>query len=163
MRSGRFRPTLLLTILVLCSLPSNAQESSYILFGGGSFNISGSQDAAQLDIEWRSTPKAWKLQINAGGMVTSDNAAYVFGGLRRDLRAGENWGISLGFGVGLWETGDGLDLGGLVEFRSSIELFAEVTDRSRLGLMFYHLSHAGIYEENPGSNSLVLLYGRRLK
>ena len=76
-------------------------------------------------------------------------------------RAGEHWGISIGFGVGLWDSGDGLDLGGPVEFRSSIELFTELTERSRLGLTFYHLSNAGLYEDNPGSNSLVLLYGRR--
>ena len=96
-------------------------------------------------------------------MANGDGGAFAFAGLKRDYAIGRNWGVSLGFGAGLWHQGDGLDLGGPLEFRTSLEIFAEVSPRSRLALLFYHLSNADIYEENEGANSIVLLYGLRLK
>lgn len=160
-------------LLVLCLFVAAAvgpptaarsEDGGFVLFGVGWFNVGGYRDPIQFDLEWRSTPKVWKLQINAGAMANGDGGVFGFGGVRRDFHFGKTWGTSLGLGVGLWHPGnDGLDLGGAVEFRTSVEFFAEPTARSRLGLNFYHLSNADLYDQNPGSNSIVLVYGRRLK
>jgi hypothetical protein len=71
---------------------------------------------------------------------------------------GGNRALSPGFAVALFEEGDGKDLGGPVEFRSSLELSHRRSERSEIGITLYHLSKAGIYDENPGSNSLVVSY-----
>lgn len=64
-------------------------------------------------------------------------------------------------GVGHYRPGDdeeGRELGGPVEFRSGLELSRRLGERSWLGLSFDHLSNAVLYDRNPGSESLVLVW-----
>ena len=46
----------------------------------------------------------------------------------------------------------------MVEFRSNFEVYRRLGPRSRLTGIFYHLSNASIYDDNPGVNSLVVGY-----
>ncbi len=101
-------------------------------------------------------PLGWPLEWVGGLAGTDDGAYWAYAGTAYDWLRGR-WHVRPGFAVGLWERGDGKDLGGLVEFRSSIELAFEASERLRLGLLFYHLSNAGLYDRNPGSNSVVLV------
>lgn len=65
-------------------------------------------------------------------------------------------------GLGHYRAGDeGRDLGGPIQFRSGLELSRRAGPRSRLGLSFDHLSNAGIYDSNRGSESLVLTWSWR--
>lgn len=147
---------------------ATADDRAWIVASAGVFNIAAEdktpRDSRELELglEWRGRPGLVGLRPNVGAMVHAESGGYLFAGLRRDFELGSAWGLSLGFAAGLFEDGDGIDLGGAVEFRSSIEIFARLGERSRLGLDFYHLSNAGIYEPNPGANSLVLVYGRRI-
>ncbi|HSN88855.1 MAG TPA: acyloxyacyl hydrolase [Thermoanaerobaculia bacterium] len=49
----------------------------------------------------------------------------------------------------------------MVEFRSGVELAWRLNERSRIGLCLYHLSNGGLYDFNPGTESLILSYGVR--
>ena len=60
--------------------------------------------------------------------------------------------------AGLYEDGDGKDLGHIVEFRSSLELAYRFDNRARLGLSFYHLSNASLDDNNPGTEVFSLNY-----
>ena len=62
------------------------------------------------------------------------------------------------FAVGAYADGNGKDLGGVLEFRSAIALAWRFDDRSRLGVEFSHLSNAGIYDTNPGTENLTVNY-----
>lgn len=75
---------------------------------------------------------------------------------------GRRWRL-VGFsGLGHHRVGDdGRDLGGPLEFRSGFELSRRVGQRTRLGLSFDHLSNAGLYDSNRGSESLVLVWSWR--
>ena len=66
------------------------------------------------------------------------------------------------FAVSLYEQGDGRDLGGVVEFRSGLEVAYAFAKGPRVGVLFYHLSNGDFYDFNPGSNSFVvtLSFGR---
>ena len=85
------------------------------------------------------------------------------------LSAGDGVGTWLGAGVtwdwqfgrtpfygelhampGLYVEGDGFDLGGPVEFRSGIELGYEAANGWRYALSYDHRSNAGLYDDNPG-------------
>jgi hypothetical protein len=68
-----------------------------------------------------------------------------------------------GFAAGLFHRGGGQNLGGPVEFRSSIELAYRFGDGSRLGLNLSHLSNGGFYDRNPGTESLVLVWSAAFK
>lgn len=97
-----------------------------------------------------------------GAMATSRGTLYVYGGFRFEVPLGKRWVASPNWAAGVYyRDGDGKDLGGAIEFRSAIELSYILTESARLGLCLYHLSNAGIYDFNPGSESLVLTFSVR--
>ena len=51
---------------------------------------------------------------------------------------------------GLYAAGDDFDLGGPIEFRSGIEFGYESRGGWRYALSYDHRSNAGIYDDNPG-------------
>ena len=52
--------------------------------------------------------------------------------------------------AGLYDKGDGVDLGGPIEFRSGIEVGYQARSGVRMGLGVDHRSNAGLYSTNPG-------------
>ncbi len=164
MLSKRFTPILpLVFVLAALSPPAVAdQHPRSFAISAGVFNTNRPTDF-EAGIEYRGPTFRWGLQAAAGFMVTSETTGYVYGGLRRDFDFGTHrWGVALSLGAGLYHQGDGRELGGPFNFRTGIELYRRFDTPSRLGLVFYHLSNAGLYEYNPGSNSLVLSYGLAL-
>jgi hypothetical protein len=57
---------------------------------------------------------------------------------------------------GVYFQGEGVDLGGPIEFRSGIELGYEARNGLRIGLGYDHRSNAGIYESNMGLETVML-------
>ena len=94
-----------------------------------------------------------------GGMVTSRGSLYLYGGLGLELPLSQGFVFSPSFGVGAYHRADtGKDLGGALQFRSSLELIYLTRRHGAVGLGLYHLSNAGIDELNPGSESLLFTY-----
>ena len=102
------------------------------------------------------------LVPTAGVMAGAQGSLYVYGGFRFDFPLGERWTVSPGTAAGLYYQSDKFDLGGPLEFRTNIELAYQLPRGARLGLCFYHLSNGGLFELNPGSESLVLTYSAGL-
>lgn len=184
-RSRRFRDELLQTILpldrhldsffmtklrffvclfclVCFSQAAQAQSTEGWAFSLGAFDIIDSDKATELGIEYRfDTFQLGRLDLNPvlGASGTTEGNAWGYAGVRWDLPLNtERWITTIGFAVSIYEEGDGKDLGGPVEFRSSIDLAYRLSNGSRIGLSFYHLSNARIYDFNPGSESLVLTW-----
>jgi hypothetical protein len=150
--------------------PARATEPAYVTLSAGAFNLR-SATRAEVGGEVRLTRRRFEwlprfipqLSPVAGGMVNSQGAFYVYGGLRADLPLGAPWELSIQFAPGLYSHGSrGFKLGGPVEFRSGIEVSRQLGDRGRVGLLLFHLSNAHIYVHNPGSESLVFTYSHRL-
>ena len=99
------------------------------------------------------------LSFVAGAAGTSQEAVWAYAGASWSWQPAEAWRLRPGFAVSVFDEGDGKDLGGPIEFRSSLEVSYRVRPRLRVGLIVYHLSNAGIYDLNPGSNSVVLALG----
>ena len=57
---------------------------------------------------------------------------------------------------GLYASGGGADLGGPIEFRSGLELGYETSRGLRIGLGVDHRSNAGLYDFNPGLETVHL-------
>lgn len=102
-----------------------------------------------------------KLSPTVGGLATEEGTLYVYGGFRGDLQVGEKWALTPQLAAGLYYSNDGRNLGGAVEFRSGIELTRRIGERSRIGLLLYHLSNSRLYQYNPGTESLVLTFSTR--
>lgn len=113
----------------------------------------------QLPPVWQDRlPRRLSLRPMFGLAGTSDEAVWIYGGLRADVETGSRWLVSPSFAVSLFDEGEGKDLGGVVEFRSAIEGSYRLGAGARIGLTFHHLSNGGLYDHNPGSNSLLLVY-----
>jgi len=140
--------------------PSAAAEGDpdFLTLAAGYYDINDDRDAAEFRAEFRARNKFWIVKPFAGVMATSDAAFYGYAGLLVDFYFGRRIVLTPSLAAGLYDDGDGKDLGHIVEFRSSIELSWRFDDRSRLGLSFYHLSNASLDDNNPGTEVLSLSY-----
>jgi lipid A 3-O-deacylase len=98
-----------------------------------------------------------------GTMASSRGVLYGYGGFRLEFPLGERWVLSPGSAAGLYYRGHGKNLGGALEFRTHLELSYRLPGDARLGLCVYHLSNAGLFGFNPGTESLVLTYSASLQ
>jgi len=77
-----------------------------------------------------------------GGMITADNAIYIYSGVQAEYDIGA-LKFTPSFTPGLYNEGDGKDLGH--PFNSS--------QNTMLGMSYNHISNASLGDNNPGANS----------
>ena len=89
-----------------------------------------------------------------GLMFTADNAAYIYTGVQTHYSLGA-LNIIPSFTPGLYEQGDGKDLGHILEFKSEVQLSLDLPKDSQFGFSYNHLSNASLGDKNPGANSYM--------
>lgn len=168
-RRVRARPGAVLWIVALLALLAGAPASAIeLVLTAGEHNVGKSSDDPPVEAGfmlrltgteiWRS--KGGITLVPAfGAMGTEQDAYYGWGGVALFIPLGAHWGLVPELGAGYYEQGDGKNLGGSLEFRSGLEATYRANDSVRVGVGFYHLSNAGVYEVNPGVNSLLLTFG----
>lgn len=139
-------------------IPRGPEDPAHVSLNAGWYDFNDSWDAAEFRLEWRGAPWVWGIRPLAGIMATSDAAAYGYGGVALDMYFGRRIVVTPSFAAGLYHDGDGKDLGSVVEFRSGVEVGWRFDDHSRLSIMIYHLSNAGIGDTNPGTEVLSVGY-----
>ena len=87
-----------------------------------------------------------------GGFITENSAVYVYSGVEWNFDLG---GINFtpSFAPGLYEEGDGKDLGHILEFKTEVQLSYNISKDTSLGMSYNHISNASLGEKNPGANS----------
>ena len=101
----------------------------------------------------------WGIKQTFGVMTTDDNAYYGFVGFRYTLPLkSERFRIDVSTASGLYENGNGKDLGGPIEFRSGLDLMLNLERGGYLSFGLYHISNAILYDKNPGANTLLVRY-----
>jgi len=96
-----------------------------------------------------------KLSPVTGGLITADNAVYLYTGVQAEYHLG---GIDIipSFSPGFYSEGDGKDLGYPLEFKTEVQLNFNISENSHLGMSYNHISNASLGEKNPGANSYML-------
>ena len=89
-----------------------------------------------------------------GAMISADNAVYFYTGVQAQYKVGKI-NLNPSFSPGIYEQGDGKDLGHAVEFKSEIQLSLDLFDNSQFGMSYNHISNASLGEKNPGANSYM--------
>ena len=89
-----------------------------------------------------------------GAMITGDNASYFYTGVQANYSLGI-LNIIPSFTPGLYEAGDGKDLGHMLEFKSEVQLSLDLPKDSQFGFSYNHLSNASLGDKNPGANSYM--------
>jgi hypothetical protein len=87
-------------------------------------------------------------------MITADNATYVYTGVQAHYNLGA-LNIIPSFTPGLYEKGNGKDLGHMLEFKSEVQLSLDLPKDSQFGFSYNHLSNASLGKKNPGANSYM--------
>ncbi len=113
-------------------------------------------NAATFGLEYRSNKKGrWHLAPSYGYTWSDNGSQYAYADLKRDWGFKENLVFTMGFGVGLFDNSEVLDLGHVVEFRTSFELTYKLKNDYRLGLAAIHISNSKLGDENPGTERFV--------
>ncbi len=89
-----------------------------------------------------------------GGMLTADNAVYLYTGVQADYDIGL-LKLTPSFTPGLYNQGNGKDLGHIIEFKSEIQLSMDLSKNSMFGMSYNHISNASLGSKNPGANSYM--------
>ena len=144
--------------LLLPSAAAWADDPDFVVFGAGWFDWNRQKDqAAEINLEYRSDWKFWIFKPLAGAMVTSTGSFYGYAGIGIDVFLGRRFVVTPSFAPGVYAQGGGLDLGHVIEFRSQAEFAYRFDDRSRLGFAISHISNASIGSTNPDSRVRVSL------
>lgn len=94
------------------------------------------------------------LQPVTGAFITADNAKYIYTGFQIPKKNG-SFTFTPSFTPGLYDEGDGKDLGHAIEFKTEIQISFEISDQSEIGLSYNHISNASLGDKNPGANSYM--------
>ena len=89
-----------------------------------------------------------------GGMLTADNAVYLYTGVQADYDIGL-LKLTPSFTPGIYNKGNGKDLGHIIEFKSEIRLSMDLSKNSMFGMSYNHISNASLGSKNPGANSYM--------
>jgi len=165
---GYYRKILPLLALALFLAPvgdAKADDPDFLTLSAGWFDFNRQKDeGGEFRLEYRSDKKFWIFK--PFGMVSgaSNGMTFVGAGVLIDVFLGRRFVVTPSFAPTWWrgET-DELDLGHAVEFRSQLEVAYRFDDHSRLGLSISHYSNAGLGDDNPGTESLMLNYSVPLK
>ena len=63
--------------------------------------------------------------------------------------------ITPSFAPGYYEYGDGKDLGYPLEFKSEVQMSLNLSEDTKFGMSYNHISNASLGSKNPGANSYM--------
>jgi len=148
-----------------CGLPAKADaadvadSSPAFEFSAGAFGVlDGADDAFRFGAEYRwPAMGSWGLAPGIGASAAGDGSNFIYADLRREFWLESGWVASLSFGAGRFREGEVLQLGGDLEFQSTIGLARRLRNGWRVGTSVQHLSNGGLFDENPGTEVALLL------
>ena len=136
------------------------KKNTQVNFFGGMFDFSDHKQRAMLfgfqhqNEELIRNTFLGNLSPITGGFITENSAIYIYSGVE--------WNFDLGainftpsFAPGLYDQGDGKDLGHILEFKSEIQATFNISENSSLGMSYNHISNASLGDKNPGANSYM--------
>ena len=89
-----------------------------------------------------------------GLFFTADDAVYVYTGFQIPYKSGSIT-FTPSFTPGIYDKGDGKDLGHTIEFKTELQISVDISKNSQLGVSYNHISNASLGEKNPGANSYM--------
>jgi hypothetical protein len=128
--------------------------SNYLDLGVGTLNIEGATSAGGR-VEVRLGEKLWKIGPALGCLADGDGELFGYGGVYVDI-AYRRLVLTPLLAAGIYNKGDGKDLGGPFEFREALTLAWQFHNGLRIGIQVAHISNAHIYPQNPGQQDVLL-------
>ncbi len=155
-------------LLVFVTLSAFADEKSNdISFYTGTFDVidkEGDDKTTLFGIEHKN-PDLFrdtilgKFKPVTGAFITGNSSMYVYTGIEGQYSLGP-LKILPSFTPGLYEKGDGKDLGSMLEFKSEIKLGIDIFEDSKLGYSYSHISNNDWGESNPGTDNQQITFSK---
>ena len=148
---------LLIILFSLFCFNQNILANSLSIFGG-SYDYDDDNTSNLIGLNYHITQNDFNIlnimDINpvVGLFVTAESASMLYSGFETNL-GGDTIFLNLSSSAGLYNNGDGKDLGNTLQFKSEINLFYSLSKTTRIGLGSHHISNAGISSVNPGVNN----------
>ncbi len=149
-------------LMILTSARLQAQNDALLSLSTGAFAIVDRENTIEFRVEFRSGEKLGFFTPIFGVQMTSNGAVYTFTGFNYDVFTHGHFAITPSFAAGVYNRGEGKNLGGMIEFRSGIEFSWISAKLARISVAVHHISNAGIYSYNPGAESIVLTFSQPL-
>ena len=144
-------------LVELGPLVVHGSEADALMLGLGAFDPLDNETSAAATLEYRFGRKFWFIGPAIGGMANGEGGMFGYLGLYSDFSIG-NWYFTPQLGVGGYRRGGSRDLGGVFQFRETVELSYRFANGHRLGLRVAHISNADLHEQNPGAEEVHLTY-----
>ncbi len=138
-----------------------------ISFYAGTFDVidkEGDDQTSLFGIEHRN-PELFrdtflgKFSPVSGGFMTGDSSVYLYTGVEGQYGLGP-LKILPSFTPGLYEKGDGKDLGSALEFKSEIKLGFDIFENSQIGYSYSHISNNNWGDINPGTDNQQIIFSK---
>lgn len=146
--------------LACLTTAAHAGEGEHLTIYGGAYDFIQKDDTSTVGgMEYRFKDQFNGLRPVVGFMGTADSVAYAYAGAYWDLPLNTApFVITPGIAAGAYHSGAGKDLGYGLEFRSTLEVAYEFEGGNRLGLGISHLSNASLGSDNPGAETVQVVY-----
>ncbi|WP_037267582.1 acyloxyacyl hydrolase [Roseivivax halodurans] len=138
-----------------CGSPGGCLERTAdaprLSFSAGSVLERRAESAAEIYARYDPRTRFGPFGTALGLSLGEEGETWLGAGLTWDWRFGSSpYYGELHVMPGYYRAGDGFDLGGPIAFRSGLELGYESWNGWRYAVSYDHRSNAGIYDENPG-------------
>ena len=140
------------------SFAAERNDKNLLTFGGGIWDWNDAETSGLFNIEYRHGTRYGPFKPMLGGLINTDHGFHVYAGIRIDLYLTDKIVVTPSFAPGLYERGDGKELGHIVEFRSGLDLAYRKENGRRIGVEVHHLSNASLDENNPGTETFLFTY-----
>ena len=144
--------------LFLLMLPggllAQTPQKGELVLAYGAFDLR-KNTIADARLEYRFGQRLLVFQPIVGVLATSDGSRYGYAGFNYAVPLNNVLSVSLNLAAGAYGKGPSKELGGVLEFRSGIELVLFLTSKIQLSWSFHHLSNASLYDYNPGVETLM--------
>jgi hypothetical protein len=121
-----------------------------VAFSGGEVLERRADPASEIYLRYDLGHKRGPFGSAAGLSIGENGETWIGFGQTYKIDISDRFFAELHSMPGLYFDNGGFDLGGPIAFRSGVELGYENRQGWRFGLSYDHRSNAGIYDENPG-------------
>jgi lipid A 3-O-deacylase len=134
----------------------HGNEADNLLVGLGVFDLRDETSPGGT-IEYRFGRKVFVAGFSLGLVANTRGGLYGYAGLYSDWSWGKFY-LTPQLAMGGYHEGDSSNLGGVFQFRMSLDLAYRFDNGHRVGVRAGHISNAHIHEHNPGEEELLLTY-----
>jgi lipid A 3-O-deacylase len=134
-------------------------EADTISVGAGYLDAGCKHSWGVLELEYKWGKRFWRnLRPQATLVLPGLRSLFIGGGIGWELTLSNKISLTPSVEVGLYYRGRGKNLGYPIEFRSSIDLSYQLTDKNQIGFQAFHISNAHLGSKNPGLNAYLFYF-----